>query len=156
MTRTISVAPVRKNVHVNAKPARAFEVFTSRMTSWWPPTHTILKVALKEHVLEPRVGGRWYQVGVDGSVCENGKVLAWEPPERLLLAWQINADWTYDPDLITEVEVRFIPEGDGTRVELEHRYLERMGEKGETARAMVDAPGGWGAILEAFRKIAEG
>jgi uncharacterized protein YndB with AHSA1/START domain len=155
MTRTISVAPVRKAVRVKASPAQAFEVFTKRMSSWWPPTHSILKVAPKEHVLEPRVGGRWYQVGIDGSVCDNGKVLAWEPPGRLLLAWQINAEWAFDPDLITEVEVLFIADGEATRVELEHRLLERMGEKAESARAAVDAPGGWGAILESFKTVAE-
>src|SRR5258706_439722 len=91
MSRTITVAPVRKSVHVKADAARAFEVFTAGMSRWWPATHSILKVAPKEHVLEPRVGGRWYQVGVDGSVCENGKVLVFEPPHRLVLAWQINA-----------------------------------------------------------------
>ncbi len=155
MSRTITVAPVRKSVHVKADAARAFEVFTAGMSRWWPATHSILKVAPKEHVLEPRVGGRWYQVGVDGSVCENGKVLVFEPPHRLVLAWQINAQWQFDPDLLTEVEVRFIEESAGsTRVELEHRHLERMGEKAEAVRASVDAPGGWGAILESFKQAA--
>ena len=156
MNRTISIAPVRKSIHVNAGAGRTFEVFTSGMSRWWPPTHSILKVAPKEHVVEPRNGGRWYQVGVDGSVCENGKVLAWEPPRRLLLAWQINAEWQFDPNLITEVEILFIEESDRTtRVELEHRHLERMGEKAEGARAAVDAPGGWSAILESFKTVAE-
>ncbi len=157
MTRTITVAPVKKSVVVNASQQKAFDVFTQNMTRWWPATHTILKSPLKAQILEPRVGGRWYQVGEDGSECGTGHVLAWEPPSRVLLAWRINAEWQYDPDLTTEVEVKFIAEGDKrTRVELEHRHLERMGEKGETARAAVDAPGGWGAILESFKRVAEG
>src|SRR5258706_1497636 len=153
MSLTITVASVRKSVHVKADATRAFEVFTAGMSRWWPATHSILKVAPKEHVLEPRVGGRWYQVGVDGSVCENGKVLVFEPPHRLVLAWQINAQWQFDPDLLTEVEVRFIEESGGsTRVEVEHRHLDSMGEEAEAVRGSVDAPGGWGAILESFKQ----
>jgi uncharacterized protein YndB with AHSA1/START domain len=156
MNRMIAVAPVRKSVRVQVSPARAFEVFTKSMSRWWPATHTILKVAPKEHIIEPRTGGRWYQVGVDGSQCDNGKVLAWEPPRRLLLAWQLNAEWQFDPGLVTEVEVPFIEEGaHATRVELEHRHLERMGEKAETVRASVDSAGGWGAILESYRAVAD-
>jgi uncharacterized protein YndB with AHSA1/START domain len=157
MTPTIKIAPVRKSLVVNATQARAFAVFTAGMARWWPATHTIMKVPPKDHIVEPRVGGRWYQIGEDGSECDNGRVLAWEPPQRVLLAWQINADWQYDPDLLTEVEVNFIAEGaNRTRVELEHRHLERMGAKAETARAAVDAPGGWGALLESFKRVAEG
>jgi hypothetical protein len=156
MSRMITVAPVRKSVVVNATQQKAFDVFTSNMTRWWPATHTILKAPLKTTVLEPRKGGRWYQIGEDNSECGIGHVLAWEPPARALLAWRINADWQYDPDLTTEVEVRFIAEGENrTRVELEHRHLERMGEKGEAARASVDSPGGWGSILESFKQTAE-
>ncbi len=154
MSRTITIAPVRKTIRVSASPARAFEIFTAGMSRWWPPTHTILKVAPKDYILEPRVGGRWYQVGIDGSECETGKVLVWEPPGRLVLAWQITPEWTFDPDLITEVELRFVAEGDGsTRVELEHRNLERVGENAETIRAAVDAPGGWTAILESYKGL---
>jgi hypothetical protein len=156
MSRTIVVAPVRKTVVVNATQQKAFDVFTSNMTRWWPATHTILKSPLKQTILEPRTGGRWYQIGEDGSECGTGHVLAWEPPGRVLLAWRINADWQYDENLTTEVEVKFIAESDNrTRVELEHRHLERMGEKGEAARASVDSPGGWGAILESFKHVAE-
>ena len=155
MTKVITVAPVRKTVRVQASPARAFEVFTAGMSRWWPATHTILKVTPIKHVVEPRVGGRWYQVGEDGSECTNGKVLVWEPPSRLVLVWQLNAEWTFDPNLHTEVELRFAPEGEGaTRVDLEHRHLERMGEKAETVRASVDSAGGWTAILESYRAVA--
>ena len=155
--RTITVAPVRKTVVVNVSQAKAFDVFTSNMTRWWPATHTILKSPLRTTVLEPKKGGRWYQIGEDGSECGIGDVLAWEPPSRALLAWRINADWQYDQDLTTEVEVKFIAEGENkTRVELEHRHLERMGATADAARAAVDSPNGWGAILELYRQAAEG
>ncbi len=152
----MKVAPVRKSIRVNASPEHAFDVFTRSMARWWPAPHTILKSPLKHMVLEPHLDGRWYQVGEDGSQCELGRVLAWEPPGRVLLSWQINSDWQYDPGLVTEVEFKFVAEGDrATRVELEHRLLERMGAKAESTRAQIDAPGGWSAILESFRQNAE-
>lgn len=152
----ITIAPVRKQLRVKASQARAFAVFTGKMSSWWPATHSILKSPLKECIVEPHVGGRWYTVGEDGSTCQTGYVIDWQPPQMLVLAWQINADWQYDPTLVTEVEVRFIAEDPGiTRVELEHRLLERMGEKAPQARNAVDSPGGWGAILARFQEIAE-
>jgi len=128
--RTVAIAPVRRSVTVQVAAPRAFEIFTSDISRWWPKTHTILKAALRETVLEPKVGGRWYQVGADGSVCECGKVLIFERPHRLVLAWQIDADFRFDPELVTELELRFISLGESSaRVELEHRHLERMGEK---------------------------
>jgi len=106
-------------------------------------------------VIEPRVGGRWYGLLEDGSEAEWGDVLAWDPPRRLLLAWRIGANWAYDPDLTTEVEVTFTPAGEMTRVELEHRHLERMGEGAESARASFDSDGGWGGLLKMFADLAE-
>jgi uncharacterized protein YndB with AHSA1/START domain len=156
MTRTIAIAPVRKSLRVDAPQAKAFDVFTAGMSRWWPPTHTILKASFKESIIEPREGGRWYHVGQDGSTCETGTVRVWDPPSRLVLVWRLNAQWQYDPNLDTEVEVRFIPDGAATKVELEHRHIERMGEGGEAARAAVDAPNGWSGILEEFRRSAEG
>ena len=153
----IRIAPVRKQLVVKASQSRAFAVFTAQMSRWWPATHSILKSPLKECIVEPRVGGRWYAVGEDGSSCETGYVIAWQPPQALVLAWQINAEWQFDPELVTEVEVRFIAESAGTtRVELEHRHLERIGEKAAAARDAVDSPGGWGAILGSFKICAEG
>jgi hypothetical protein len=150
------IAPVRRQLVVKASQSRAFSVFTAEMSRWWPPTHSILKSPLKEYIVEPRTGGRWYAVGEDGSTCDTGYVISWQPPQSLVLAWQINAQWQYDPHLVTEVEVKFVvASADTTRVELEHRYLERMGEKAAEARSAVDSPRGWSAITEAFRKYAE-
>jgi hypothetical protein len=152
MNATIIPAPIRKSIRVNAAPPRAFEVFTAGMAKWWLKTHTInpTKSPIKEIVVEPREGGRWFERGEDGSECQWGKVLAWQPPARLLLAWQINGRWQFDPALVTEVEIRFTPEGSGTRVELEHRKLEAIGAEAE---AMAQAfTGGWGVLLESFAK----
>ncbi len=152
----ISVAPVRKQVRVSASQPRAFAVFTAEMSRWWPATHSITKSPLKQYVLEPRKGGRWYAVGADGEICETGYVIEWLPPQLLVLAWQLSGEWQYDPKLVTEVEVRFIAESENvTRVELEHRNLQRMADAAERVRSMVDAPGGWSAILEAFKMCAD-
>jgi len=156
MTRTIALAPVRKSLRVNVSPVRAFEVFTAGMSRWWPATHTTLKAPFKEAVIEPRAGGRWYHVGTDGSECETGTVRIWDPPARLVLVWRLNAKWEYDPDLDTEVELRFIPDGAATKVELEHRHIERMRDGAQAARDAVDGPNGWTGILEDYRKYAEG
>jgi uncharacterized protein YndB with AHSA1/START domain len=150
MSRTISPAPVRKSLSVNATPERAFEVFTARFDSWWPRSHSIGQSPLAEAVLEPRAGGRWYGRLADGSEAEWGDVLAWDPPRRLVLAWRIGADWTYRADLLTEVEVRFTAEGDRTRVDFEHRGLERMGEKAAETRVALDSDGGWTGILKLY------
>jgi uncharacterized protein YndB with AHSA1/START domain len=151
MTGTIAPAPVRKTVRVNASPARAFEVFTAGMSRWWLKTHHIAAEPFAAVVIEPRPGGRWYERAEGGAECDWGRVLAWEPPHRLLLAWQIDAQWKYDASFVTEVEVRFIADGaNATRVELEHRNLERYAELAEKTRGMLDSPGGWGGLLERF------
>ncbi|HEX7948543.1 MAG TPA: SRPBCC family protein [Phenylobacterium sp.] len=156
MSQTIKPAPVRKTVTVRVSAEKAFRVFTDGFDRWWPRTHHIGKAEIARAVIEPRTGGRWYEIGVDGSECDWGEVLAWEPPARLLLAWRLNAKWEYDPDLLTEVEVRFVALGETeTRVDFEHRGFERMGAGGEAARAGVDSPNGWGAILAEFQKTAE-
>jgi uncharacterized protein YndB with AHSA1/START domain len=142
---------VKKSITVAASPERAFHVFTQEFGSWWPlATHHLQKVDAATAIMEPFVGGRWFERGVDGSECNWGRVLAWEPPGRVVLAWEINADWQPDVSVQTEVEVRFIAEGGGTRVELEHRLLERYGERAEQVRAGVDSPDGWGSLLAAF------
>ncbi len=151
MNRMIRPAPVRKMITVPATPERAFEVFTAGFDLWWPRTHTIGKGALKNAVLEPGVGGRWYGIDDDGSETEWGDVLIWDPPTRLVLAWRIGTDWQHHPDLLTEVEVTFTAQGAGmTRIDLEHRHLERMGDGAGGARDGFDSPGGWGGILQGF------
>jgi uncharacterized protein YndB with AHSA1/START domain len=156
INKTIVPAPVRKSVRVGAPPGRAFKVFTDGIGRWWPKTHHIGAADLDALVIEPKAGGRWYERGVDGSECDVGKVLVWEPPARLVLAWQLTADWKFDPALITEVEVRFIADGaDATRVELEHRDLERYGERADGFRATIDSPDGWSGLLQLFKQTAE-
>jgi uncharacterized protein YndB with AHSA1/START domain len=153
----INIAPVRKQITVNATQQQAFDLFTLHMSRWWPKTHSILKSPLKEYVIEPRVGGSWYAVAEDGSTGQTGHVIAWNPPHSVVLAWQLSAEWKFDSNLVTEVEVRFIAVGaNSTRVELEHRNLERMGERSAEVRTMVDAPAGWTAILESFKQLADG
>jgi uncharacterized protein YndB with AHSA1/START domain len=155
VNRTIAIAPVRRAVTVTASPARAFEVFTANIGLWWPKTHHVSAVEPETVVIEPRSGGRWFERAPDGRECQIGKVLAWEPPARLLLAWQLDASFRYQPDLVTEVEVRFIAEGDAaTRVEFEHRNLERFGEHAEAVRGRIGAPAGWPAILDLYAQFA--
>ena len=151
MTKTVTVAPVRKNVRVNATPERAFEIFTSGMVRWWSKQYSINRSPIRDIVIEPRADGRWFERGEDGSECQWGKVLAWEPPSRLLLAWQITRSFSYDPDLVTELDVRFIAEGSGTRVKLEHR-LEGYGAAAEDVFKVFD--GGWQGLLESFAREA--
>jgi uncharacterized protein YndB with AHSA1/START domain len=153
--RTIKPAPVRRSVEVKADIERAFEVFTARIGSWWPPSHTIGKGKLKTAVIEPRAGGRWYGEDEDGATTDWGHVLAFERPRRVLLAWQISGDWRFDPELITEVEVNFTAvTANLTRVELEHRHLERLGDKAEEIRAIFESPNGWGAIMDLYAAAA--
>ena len=151
----ITPAPVRKSITVKAPPERAFTVFTANMGRWWLRSHTINASPMKDIVLEPRAGGRWYEIGEDGSQCEWGKVEVFDPPRRVLLLWQIGAQWKYDPTLVTQVDVKFIQVGESTRVELEHRHLERMGVGADSVRQAVDSPNGWSGLLAAFAQTAE-
>jgi uncharacterized protein YndB with AHSA1/START domain len=151
MTAMIKPAPVRKSITLDASAEKAFEVFTKGFGRWWPASYSIGKSPLKNAVIEPRVGGRWYEVGEDGSECDWGEVLAWEAPARVVLAWRIRADWQYDPALLTEIDIRFIALGEkSTRVELEHRLLENMGEGAEAARRTFDTEPGWSKLLASY------
>ena len=154
MSSQIRPAPVRKSIFVDAPQALAFDVFTSGIGRWWPKSHKIGPADLDRPVIEPRSGGRWYELDTDGSQCEIGKVVTWEPPARLVLTWQLNAEFKFDPGLVTEVEVQFTPEGSGTRVNLEHRHLERLGETAEALREAVDSPGGWSGLLQLYAEAA--
>jgi uncharacterized protein YndB with AHSA1/START domain len=147
------VEPVFKTIRVNAPPERAFEVFTAGMTRWWVKSHSInpTKSPQLQVVMEPRVGGRWYERGEDGSECDWGHVLLWEPPHRVVLAWQINARWTFDPTLVTQLDVQFEAQADGTtQVSLEHRDLERFGADAARVRESIGSEMGWGGLLAAF------
>ena len=150
MSLGIKPAPVKKTLTVAASPERAFEVFTAGFGRWWPASHSIGESPLKLAVIEPGVGGRWFGLLEDGTESLWGDVLDWEPPRRLVLAWRISGDWTFDPELTTEVEVRFTAEGQGTRVDFEHRHLERMGDAAASARASFDSEGGWTGLLQMF------
>jgi uncharacterized protein YndB with AHSA1/START domain len=157
MTLEVQEILVRKSIIVSAPLTHVFTVFTERHDAWWPRDHHIGGRKDFAAVLEPRVGGRWFERGDDGSECNWGRVLAWEPPNRLVLSWDISADWKYDPSVATEIEVKFIAEsGTRTRVELEHRKLERYGDKAEMMRALFDSPGAWASTLAAMTKVAEG
>lgn len=151
-----TVAPVLKTVVVNAPRERAFKIFTEFFGGWWPSTHHIGKQPYETAILEGRMGGRWYERATDGTECEWGRVLAWEPPARLVLSWHLQPDWQYDPDptKASEVEVRFIAEsGASTRVELEHRLIERHGAGSDGMRTQVDSEGGWGMIVELYQSF---
>lgn len=149
MIQTIDA--IRREKVVPVSKERAFEVFTAGMTSWWPPEHHIGSSPIEQIVVEPHEGGRWYTRHEDGSETSTGFVRAWEPPDRLVMTWQIGADWKYDPSLVTTVELRFIEEAeDRTRVQLEHRDLENFGPAAEKMSATFNEPGAWTATLEHF------
>jgi uncharacterized protein YndB with AHSA1/START domain len=152
---TVMIAPVRKNIRVNASQARAFEIFTSGLGRWWPRDKGIGKLPMKAAVIEARLGGRWYELGEDGAQTNVGKIIVWEPPQRFVMTWDINSQWKPDTTVSSEVEVRFIRDGaNATFVELEHRKFEQMGaEAGESMRKGVD--GGWPGMLERFKTEAE-
>ena len=146
---------VGTSVVVEAPIERAFSVFTEGMATWWNPDHHILEGELAEMVFEPRVGGHIYDRGTDGSECRWARVLAYDPPERLVFSWDISPQWKVetDPERTSEVEVRFVAEtAERTRVELEHRNLDRHGNGWENMRGAVGSPGGW---PDGLRRYAE-
>lgn len=148
---------VNKTINVRAAQETAWRVFTEKMGTWWPlAVNKIGKAKAIDAVVEPYKGGRWYERGEDGSTCEWGTVLAWEPYSRLVLSWDISADWQPDPSLKTEIEVRFIATGsNATCVELEHRLLDRYGARRDEMRRVFDTEGDWGRVLALFAQAAE-
>jgi uncharacterized protein YndB with AHSA1/START domain len=158
MTMQATDTSIRTSIVVEAPIERAFSVFTDDIGSWWDPKHHILGAELAEMVFEPREGGYVYDRGVDGSECRWARVLAYDPPKRLVISWDINTQWQLETDLqkTSEVEVRFVSEApERTRVELEHRNLDRHGEGWEKMRDAVGSPDGWGAGLRAFARRLE-
>ena len=155
MTTTTTTA--QASVIVDAPQERAFAVFTDGIDSWWPREHTIGEAELREMVLEPKVGGRAYGIGVDGSESDWGRVLAYDRPNRIVVSWDITLQWKHELNVAktSEFEVRFIPESaDRTRVELEHRHLERHGDGWEAMRDAIGSPNGWQGGLELFAAAA--
>jgi uncharacterized protein YndB with AHSA1/START domain len=147
---------VLAEVVVDAPLERAFSVFTEGFGSFKPPEHNLLPVEIAETVFEPRVGGHLYDRGVDGSECRWARVLAYEPPNRIVISWDISPQWQLETDLekTSEVEVRFYSEApERTRVELEHRNLERHGEGWEGEREGVASDGGWPLYLQRFADV---
>lgn len=142
---------------VNASIDRAFRAFTTRLDGWWPREYHIGQTDMAEAILEPRQGGRWYEKGVDGSECDWGHVLVWEPPQRLVLTWQINGLWQYDPDPAhaSEIEIRFTAAGPNqTSVELEHRHIDRLVEPEALVNGIEQQGGGWSSVLRRFGGFA--
>jgi uncharacterized protein YndB with AHSA1/START domain len=156
MSTQAAETSVRASIVVEAPIERAFSVFTKDFGSFKPPEHNMLAVEIAETVFEPRVGGHLYDRGVDGSECRWARVLAYEPPNRVVLSWDISPQWQIETDLekTSEVEVRFLSETpERTRVELEHRHLDRHGEGWEQERDGVAAPDGWPLYLQRFADV---
>jgi uncharacterized protein YndB with AHSA1/START domain len=156
-TTTQQTATVQKSVTVKAGLQHAFDVFTAGFDTWWPRSHHIGRKPLMKAVIESRAGGRCFGREADGTECQWGTVTTWDPPNRLVIAWQIDPNWQFDPDLskASEVEVRFTADAGGmTRVDLEHRHLERHGKDFEKVRVGVAGPGGWSGLLQVFGRTA--
>ncbi len=151
-------AAVRKVIVVNAPAERAFTVFTERFGDFKPPEHNLLASPITETVFEPRVGGNIVDRAADGSECRWARILAYDPPQRVVFSWDIGPSWQVesDPEMTSEVEVRFIPEGPRrTRVELEHRQIERHGPGWEAVREGIDGDQGWPLYLDRYAALLE-
>ena len=147
---------ISRSVVVNVAPEKAFATFTERLGDFKPPEHNLLAVPIAETVFEPRVGGHIADRGTDGSECRWARVLAFDPPERVVFSWDIGPTWQVetDPDKTSEVEVRFIAEaGDRTRVELEHRHLDRHGPGWQAVRDGIGGDQGWPLYLDRYAAL---
>jgi uncharacterized protein YndB with AHSA1/START domain len=151
----MTITPIRRTTHVTAPPAKAFEMFTAQIGRWWPRGHGVGAQPLVEVVIQPGVGGRWFERDAQGRETQWGRVLDWAPPGRLVLGWQLNREKRFDPQLITEVQLTFTatPDG-GTDVALEHRDLERFG--GDAVEWLSNIGGGWTQKLREYAQYADG
>jgi hypothetical protein len=150
-TNQMTIESIKKELLVEASQETCFKVFTEKMDAWWPRTHHIGDCPMVESILEPGVNGRWYARHEDGSETNVGYILEWDPYAQLILAWQVNGEFKFDPGLVTEVEVNFIPEGPKhTRVKLEHKNLDRM--SGKHLEGMDE---GWGYIMNLYKNVTE-
>ena len=155
MNAPIDIAPVRKSVRVSTPIAHAFDVFTSGLSRWWPLDHGVGKKPIEKVLMEPRLGGRWLEIAQDGTETSVATIILWEPPHRLVLVWQINAQWKPDMTMKSEVDVRFTADGPtATLVEILHHKFETMGaEAGASMRGDVDR--GWPGLIERYAQEAE-
>lgn len=149
----MTIAPIEKTVTVAVPPARAFALFAGQMGRWWHKEHHIAPRPFVEIVIEPHVGGRWFERDAEGGETQWGHVIDWDPPHRLLLGWQLRSDFSFDPEFLTELEIGFEPAGAGTRVTLVHRDLERFGEAATRLAPAMDE--GWGMLLTLYRDFLE-
>lgn len=154
VSQRIAPAAIRKTIEVKAPIDRAFAVFASRMGEWWHKQHSINPDAKQaDVVIEPRSGGRWYEVGDDGSEKDWGRVIAYDPPGRLMLAWQLTREFAFDPDFETVIEVNFEARGELTIVHFEHRDLERMGA--DAVETLEGMDGGWAMLLGLYKAVVD-
>jgi glutathione S-transferase len=145
----MTIEPIRRVLLVKTRPSRAFGLFTEEIGAWWPKGRSIGAQPHETIVMEPFVGGRWFERSADGVETDWGRVAAWDAPSRLLLNWHLNAEFKFDPAVFTEVEITFEPaNGDQTLVRLEHRFLERLGDSAERVAGLL--AGGWPGMLERF------
>jgi uncharacterized protein YndB with AHSA1/START domain len=157
MSTQAAETSIRTSVVVEVPIDRAFRVFTEDFDRIKPRDHNMLEVDIAESVFEPRAGGRVYDRGVDGSECQWARVLAYEPPDRIVFSWDISPQWQIESDLerTSEVELRFTADGpERTRVELEHRHLDRHGDGWEGMRAGVEGDEGWPLYLKRYAEVA--
>lgn len=152
-----AVSPLRASITVDAPPESAFEAFTAELGRWWPLAYTYAQAELDTAVIEPKAGGPWFERDRAGQETAWGEVRAWEPPSRLVLSFAVSPDRAPEPEeRASEVEIRFLPEGSGTRIELEHRDFERHGEGAGRLRDGLVSPGGWPLILADFARYLRG
>ena len=151
MSVVVKEVMVRKSVVVDVPIEHAFDVFARRYNDWWPRSHHIGPTQEFTAIIEPRVGGRYYERASDGRETAWGTVLAYDPPRHLLVSWDLDSNWKYDPALGTEVDVTFVAEApERTRVTLEHRRLERFGDQAEMMRTIFESENGWSGLLAAY------
>jgi len=155
---TVQNAVFRKTIRIEVPIEVAFRVFADRMGAWWPASHHVGGTPFKDILIDHRAGGRWHEINAKGEECVWGTVVVWEPPRKVVLSWHLQPDWTFSADMAkaSEVALEFISEGpESTRVEFEHRHLERHGAGWEKLREQVGSEGGWPAILNLYVSMAE-
>jgi hypothetical protein len=154
---TVKPAPIRKTFTVNAPVTAAFDAFFDRMNEWSPSEHSLSGGRRRSLVIEPFAGGRWYETAENGTVCEWGRVVEWDRPRRALLLWQIGSNFTYNPEIRSEVEVSFSAISENqTSVVFEHRHLDQLGGDVFAGRAALDGEDGWGGSLKIYARMVNG